>query len=134
MSNDRLQPYYTPAQIALASFLGTPLAAAWLVGRLLVSADERRKAWIAYIIAAMLTFASLLHSFAPSEHFPRSGLSLVVTVGIYYGSKIWLSSAILKRIACGAKQGSWWVALGVGLAFLGALVGTLLIYEEIEAA
>ena len=120
---------YSPRQIALAAFLGTPIAAAWFIRvNHFGFGDEqaaRRSIWVG--LAATIGVFAL--AFVLPDRFPDALLPALYTAAIH-----WYASAVFgprfdKHISDGGPRGSWWFVVGVSLitvlAVLGAAIGVL---------
>jgi hypothetical protein len=117
---------YTPGQVALASFLGSPIA-----GALLIAGNFRRlgrpdRSWLAVLLGLLATVAILALAFVLPEKFPNS-----VLPAAYTGALWALTGQLFRPYPPNATGPSWGrvVAIGVGsLVGVGALlVGGLLV-------
>jgi len=106
---------YSPNQIALASFLGSPVAAGWLFAsnyRLLGQPGKAVSSWLWGLVgtAVLVTIGFLL-----PDKFPRQIIPLGVSLGILQTAKQLLGGVYEAHLAAGGRSRSWWVAVGVGL-------------------
>jgi hypothetical protein len=115
--NDSLR-YYTPGQVALACFLGSPLAACWLMSRTYRAADEKKKERASIIWGSVGTVALLSLAFVLPDSVPHSALPMGVTIGLFQFAKQLQAPTIARCEAAGQTKGSWWMVVGVGVLCL----------------
>jgi hypothetical protein len=116
---------YSPRQIALAAFLGTPLAAGWFFRQnFLTLADEQRatRSWWTGVGATVVVFAV---AFALPAHFPNALLPALYTVAIHQYASVVFAAPFKKHIAEGAPKGSWSAVVGVSIGALLVVFGAL---------
>jgi hypothetical protein len=119
---------YSPIQIAVASFIGSPVAAAWLASanyRVLGQTSRARKTivWGFVTTLALLALAATLPMRKP-EAITLVGATLAIR-----GLADWqFSGAIEHHEEAGGGLGSWWRVVAIGM-----LTG-LLIYGAVAAA
>lgn len=116
---------YSPGQIALSAFLGSPLAACWFwsrnfqrLGR--VSSSTQCLIWGAIGTAALLTL-----SFFLPERFPNSAIPMGYTFGLLQAAKQTHGAIVAQHLSAGGRLGSWWAVVGVSLLFLAAILAAL---------
>jgi hypothetical protein len=109
---------YSPGQIALASFLGAPLAACWLWSHNYRRLGEARRATRCLIWGVAGTAILVTIAFFLPEHFPSTVIPIGYTVGLYQVAKQSFGTAITQHLAAGGRPGSWWAVVGVGVAGL----------------
>jgi hypothetical protein len=109
---------YTPSQIGLATFLGAPLAAGWLMARNYRALEEKKKAKRCLIYAALGTTVVMALAFVLPENFPNSALPIGYTIGIMQIAKQTQGAMIDAHSARGGSAGSWWAAVGIGILSL----------------
>ncbi len=117
---------FSRRQIALAAFVGSPLAASWFFHRnYLALGDERRAAralWFG-LAATIVVFA--IASVLP-ERFPNALLPLLYTAAIDLYASAQFRARYDKYLADGGRKGSWWTVVGVSLLALLVVIGVLL--------
>jgi hypothetical protein len=117
---------YSPRQIFAASFLGSPIAAAWLVHRnfkvLKPESRSLRTVWLG--LAA--TVAVFVAAFYLPKHFPNALLPLAYSFAIYQYASFLFKTSYQQHLAAGGRAGSWWRVIGVSLLALLILMGVLL--------
>lgn len=106
---------WSPRQISLAGFLGSPLAASWFFSRnFLAFGDElrsRRSLWLGLgFTAVVLAVAYLLPT-----RFPDALVPLIYTGAIELYASSCFKSAYEKHIAEGWVRGSWWSVVWISL-------------------
>jgi hypothetical protein len=122
---------FTTPQIFLASFLGSPLAAAWFAVanfRALGKPEQARQTLVRSVIATMLVLA--LASVLP-EGTPNILLPLVYSFAIRAMADAQFGAVLREHAAAGGKKGSWWLVVGVSFAI--CLVLLALIFGVIYA-
>jgi hypothetical protein len=108
-------PLYTTWQMALAAFLGSPVAGAWLLAADLKALGQPVKARRTLWWGVLATIVSLGLAFVLPDKFPNSVIPLA---GVFlvraYGEQ--LLGGLLKahEQADGALR-SWWRVVGIGL-------------------
>lgn len=107
--------YYTPGQVALACFLGSPLAGCWLMSRTYRAAGEKKKETAAIICGFVGTAVLIGIGELLPENFPNAPLPLATTVGLFHCAKHLQRETIARCEAAGGTKGSWWTTAGVGL-------------------
>ena len=109
---------YIPNHVALAAFLGTPLAGAWLIaanytalGR---SGDRTRTLVVGFVATLVLFgFASLL-----PDGFPGTFLGIAYAIALRELTRHLQGKPIDHVLASGGTKHSGWRAAGVGVVFL----------------
>ncbi len=116
---------YSPGQIALASFLGAPLAACWFWSRndlRLGQPDRARQCLIWGVVGTVAVF--LVAAFLP-DRFPNLVLPIGYTVGLYHAAKQRHGAIVTQHLDAGGSLGSWWEVVGLGLLSLVLLLVVL---------
>jgi O-antigen/teichoic acid export membrane protein len=109
---------FTPAQIGLATFLGAPLAAGWLMARNYRALEEKKKEKRCLIYATLGTTAVMALAFVLPDNFPNTALPIGYTIGIVQIAKQVQGPMIDAHLARGGSAGSWWATVGIGLLSL----------------
>ena len=76
LSKDDLMRFYTPRQIYLASFVGSPIAAAWFFSRNYAAMSERSKGIRAIWMGLLATILLFVISTYLPEKFPNTVLPI----------------------------------------------------------
>jgi hypothetical protein len=128
---------FTPRQIYAASFLGSPIAAAWFISRnfhALSSHDSQKKAlWLGVVatVAAMIV-AFILPSKTPNVVWP-----IAYSAAIYFYAEHLFGTAVKSHLQGGGRRGSWWHVVGVSalcfVTLLAMLVGVILTFPNLFA-
>jgi hypothetical protein len=114
---------YTFQQIALASFLGSFLAAGWFFGKNYAALGEPEKKWPALAIG----FAAAVAAGVIGYFLPDRVPNVVAGLACYWATRTYaemkFGKIVAAHLAAGGPKGSWWVVVGVSLLFLIAFVG-----------
>jgi len=116
---------FSPTQIAVAAFLGAPIAACWFLSRNYRALDQGRSAAQSLLWGVLGTAALLGISFFLPDNFPSQALPLGYTFGLYYVAKQLQGETVAEHIATGGRLGSWWNVVGISLICLVLIVGTI---------
>jgi hypothetical protein len=114
---------YSPNQVALATFLGSPIAFAWLMGANFVAfgnSGAARKAWLwgALTTAALATIGAFLPDGVPSSPVAIAYTILAKHLAVKYQAR-----DVATVLMGGGSKYSSWRAAGLGvLSFLAVLV------------
>jgi hypothetical protein len=116
---------FTPRQHFVASFLGAPIAAAWLAAhnyRALARPQDARQVVIWGIVATLVVFGIAL---VLPEDFPNAVLPLAYCVAVLTLAKQRFGDLVDAHSAAGGGTASWWRVVGIGLLSL-IVVGLIL--------
>jgi hypothetical protein len=113
---------YTAAQIGLAAFIGTFLAAGWFYGRNLAATGHPHWKSRAMLAGFVATALSVLVSFLLPENTPNLLIPVVSLAIARVYADFKFRTIVSTHLASGGKQGSWWLVVGVSLLFALALV------------
>jgi hypothetical protein len=116
-SNKRM---FSPAQVAVASLIGSPLPAFYLIARNFRIAGYEKQARLMLIVGGIATASLLVIAFMLRDRSPHSLLSIAATVCVHQIAKTAQAALISQHRANGGRLSSWWLAIGIG--FLGMLV------------
>lgn len=109
---------YSPNQIAVATFLGTPIAAAWLAARnfrAMGQAQEVGRTWGFGILLTVVVFAV---STVLPDRVPNSVLPVAYCLALRALAESKFKSVIDAHISAGGSLGSWWRVVGIGILCL----------------
>jgi hypothetical protein len=119
---------YSTGQIALATFLGAPLAGCLLLARNYQVLGKGAAAWQPLVVGGVSTTVLFVLALLLPENVPGTGLSVGGCIGMYYYAKQWREGAIEAHLKAGAEKGPWAlvVILGIGCSviLLGLLFGS----------
>jgi hypothetical protein len=114
---------FSPAQVMLATFLGTFIAGAWFYAQNLAALGKpelKRKAMLVGLGATILALALsiLLPTSTPGVIPP-----VICAVGAGWVTRSHFGKIVAAHMAAGGKLGSWWSVVGISLLFaLGIVV------------
>ncbi len=111
---------YSPRQIYVASFLGSPIAAAWFIHRNFMTLGNESRALRTLWLGFAATVAVVIAGFYLPNHFPNVLLPIVYSYAIYQYALLLFKSAYSTHLSGGGRKGSWWMVIGVSL--LAALI------------
>ncbi|MBS0210095.1 MAG: hypothetical protein JSS27_14195 [Planctomycetes bacterium] len=129
-------PYklYSPQQVALATFLGAPIAGTWFLFQNYRQSGRAGAGVQALVLGLLATVALLtLSSFLP-ENFPNIALPLVQVFAMLYIAKALQGKEVEAHVAQGGQLGSWWAVVGIGLLCLIVIVGVFVAAAMIFSA
>jgi hypothetical protein len=124
-AGDEATPLYSPRQIYVASFLGTPAAAAWFISRNYRALSRAEKVREIALLGGVATIAAFIVAFLLPDRTPNVLWPLVYSIGIYYYAQHLFGSLYERHITGGGKRGSWWRVVGVALLISIALMSLL---------
>ena len=114
---------YSPRQIFVASFLGSPIAAAWFIHRNFMTLGNESRALRTLWLGLAATAAVIVVALYLPNRFPNAVLPLAYSIAIYQYALFLFKGAYNKHLTEGGRKGSWWVVIGVGLLAVLALAG-----------
>jgi len=106
---------YTQAQVAVAAFLGSPLAAGWLISRnhrTLARPDQANQALVVGIGATLALFVLRI---VLSDRIPLIALSVAGAVACRAWADAQFSTVLQRHRAAGGANYSWWRVVGLSL-------------------
>jgi hypothetical protein len=119
-------PLYSPRQLAIAAFIGSPLAAGWFAAANFKALAQPIKAKQTMYLAVGALVVSTLVSFLLPDVVPNAVLPIAYSAGVYAAAKPFFNETVRLHLASGGKLGSWWRIVGVSLLVSLALVLVLL--------
>ncbi|OIR01845.1 hypothetical protein GALL_161470 [mine drainage metagenome] len=124
---------YKPTQIALATFLGSPIAGGALMAH---NAKEVGKDGIRYwVISIGITATVLLLAFTVLP--PWKGGNTVIPMLMALGMKYWANSTQGEILTGGqfpeATQASWWAVVGLGILFAVVMLVCLIAFNFLRS-
>lgn len=125
LAQPRAEKLYSPNQIAVAAFLGSPLAAGWLFASNYRQLGQAGKATASLIWNVAGTVGLLIIAFMLPERFPGHIIPLAYSFAILHTAKRLQGEAFADHIAAGGRLQSWWAAVGVGLLCLVLVFGVI---------
>lgn len=113
---------YSPGQIALAAFIGSPIAACWFFGRNYreLGKPESTKQWLVWgSVGTVALFAVIfILSFIVRINLPNQVIPIGYTFGLREAAKRIHGSTVTEHLSAGGRLGSWWFVVGLSLLFL----------------
>jgi hypothetical protein len=106
---------FSTGQIALASFLGAPIAGCLLVAQNYRALGKAGSAWQPLVVGVASTILVMILALFLPESFPNLGLPAGSCVGMYFYAKQQCGDAIDNYLKAGGRKGSWWVLIFVSL-------------------
>ncbi|HEY4323974.1 MAG TPA: hypothetical protein VGN20_08300 [Mucilaginibacter sp.] len=128
ISNPASKIYKTKA-IQVATFLGGPLVAGYLIAENFKTFNERqkvRKTWI-YTILATVLICSAIFLIPDTVKIPNVLFPLIYSLITYYLVQHYQGAQINTNINEGGQTHSWWRVLGIGLLGCAITVALLLV-------
>lgn len=123
---------YSPWQIYMASYFGSPVAGAWFISRNYRAMSQPAKVRESLILGVAAMFALLLIGFLLPDRNPNSAASpLFFNFAIYLYARHLFGPLYGNHIAAGGQRGSWWHILGISLLISFALIGVLLFVDAL---
>jgi hypothetical protein len=117
-------PLYTPNQVAVATFLASALAGAWLVAANFRAVGQPIRARHSLWIGIGVTIATVLFGLVLPERFPNIVLPLGVAAGVRALVERHFAAMLAEHAATGGELRSWWRVVGISaliIAVLGAV-------------
>jgi hypothetical protein len=118
-------PLYRIAAIGVGTFLGTPLAGAWMLAhnlQLLGKADRVAMVWGVAVVLLALT---IVLAFVLPEEVPTLPFAIAQLVGMVMLAKHLIEADILQHAATGGAFLSNWRAAGIAILFSIAVMALL---------
>lgn len=108
---------FSVGQIALATFIGMPIAGCLLLAQNYRYLGKARSAWQTLILGFVSTILLFFIAFLLPENFPNAVLPMAYTIGIRELVR-YLQGDIITGQEAQGKKGSWVVTVGVGIGCL----------------
>jgi hypothetical protein len=116
-----VMPLYTTNQIAVATFLASAVAGAWLMAANFRAIGLRARARNAVLIGIGVTIATIVLGFLLPDRVPNFVLPVAVAFGIRALAERHFATLIAEHIAAGGELRSGWRVAGITLAVLAIL-------------
>lgn len=110
----------------MASFLGSPIAAAWFIHRNFMALGHESRALRTLWLGFAATIAVVVAGFYLPKSVPNIVLPLVYSFAVYQYALFLFKDPYNKHLTDGGRKGSWWMVIGVTLLAAVALVGVVL--------
>lgn len=106
---------YSSRQIYLASFLGGPMAAAWIMSRNFRALSEQAQATRLLWQGLAVTFAVIAVALVLPEQVPRYIWPITYSVLIYQYARAVFDARYKRHLSEAGALGSWWMVVAVSL-------------------
>jgi hypothetical protein len=116
---------YSPGQMGLAAFIGTPVAGTLLLGRNFSRLGNRRAAWISYVLGVLATAMVMVVAFAVPRFPSMFGLGGIAIIWAL-GSTL-QGPQFQRHLETGGRRASSWAAVGL------SLLSTLIVFAIVVA-
>lgn len=117
---------YSANQIAVAAFLGTPLAASWLAARNFRALGQEEAVGRTWGAGILLTAIVLAISFVLPDRFPNSLLPLAYCLALRAVAEWKFKAVVDAHLTAGGSLASWWRVVGIGI-LCGLIAGVLIV-------
>ena len=128
------QKLYSARHVALAAFIGSPLAGCWLLAANFGQLGNKAGQQKALLGGLVGTIVLLLISFVLPENFPNMALPAAYVYSMFKLAEGTQGEAFRQHLAAGGLPHSGWRAAGIGVAGLVltviALLGIILVLPE----
>ena len=120
---------YSPRQISLAAFIGSPVAACWCFARNYrqLGNPERAQKWLIWGGGGSFVFIVLLCLIPGAQRLPHYIIPLAYSLALQEVAKRIQGDAVAQHISAGGRLASWWLVVGISLLFLIAVFGLLMV-------
>jgi hypothetical protein len=108
-------PLYTTTQMAVAAFLGSALAGAWLAAANFNAVGQPLKARRTLWLGAGAAIVTIAFAFVLPENFPNSILPLAVAFGVRGIAETYFAQLLREHKQVGGALRSWWRVVGISL-------------------
>src|SRR5262245_14374390 len=133
-----IQRLYSPGQIALAAFLGSPLAACWFLARNSRQLGQPKAANHYLIWGSVGTIALFVIAFFLPDRFPSKVIPIGYTIGLFQAAKHVHGTTVARHLSAGGRLGSWWLVVGTSLLIvvvvLALVFGIVLLLPDEDAS
>ena len=111
------QTLYSPGQIMLAAFLGSPFAACWFFAHNYRQLGHPKSATQCVVWSGVGTVVLLVIAFFLPENFPYAAIPIGYTIGLRQAAKQIHGRIVARHLSSGGRLGSWWAVVGNSLVF-----------------
>jgi len=108
---------YSPRQIALAAFLGSPMASAWLTASNFRALAQPLKASRTILVGIAATIVVLCIAFVLPDNAPNLALPIAVSFAVKVIAEGRFGAIVKNHVRAGGSLRSWWRVVGIGLLF-----------------
>jgi threonine/homoserine/homoserine lactone efflux protein len=104
---------YSARQVYVASFLGSPIAGAWIMSLTFRALNRNDAANTTLMLGVVATVVAAAVAYLLPEKTPNLLWPLAYSITIYYLAKHQMEADVNSRIENGGRRGSWWIVFGV---------------------
>lgn len=122
-------PLYPLFGVALASFLGSPLAGGWVIAANFRRAGDRGRAKWALLWGLLTTVFLVTVAILLPRSMPRSWLVVPGVVCMYHLARLRQGDIINRHVEAGGATESWLKAIGIGVLGMVVLLTPLLAWN-----
>jgi hypothetical protein len=119
---------FSPPQIAIASFIGAPIAASWFFSRNYRQLGDSGRATMALVWGVLGTLVALVIATFLPDWFPNIVFPLAYSLGLRAMAQNIHGNAVAQHVSSGGKLGSWWVVVGISTLMLLVIVAIALVF------
>jgi len=116
---------YSSTQMAVASFIGTPIAAAWFAAANFKALGQPRKATQTLLWGLVATAFVIGLALVLPDNTPNTVLPIGYSIGVRVIAERVFGATLKDHASAGGKLGSWWRIVGVSLLFVLALCAVM---------
>lgn len=127
-------PLYSVAGVGLATFIGTPLAGAWLLAHNLQLLGQAHRVAMVWGISVVLLVVTLVLAFVLPEEVPAMPFAIAQLMAMIMLARYLMETDLKQHAEAGGALLSNWRAAGIGLLFtlgLAALMFAVLMIFDI---
>ena len=119
---------YSPRQIGLAAFIGSPVAACWCFARNYQQLGNSISAqkWLIWGGGGSFVFIVLLCLIPGAQRLPHYIIPLAYSLALREVAKRIQGDAVVQHVSAGGRLASWWLVVGISLLFLVGVLGLLI--------
>jgi hypothetical protein len=119
---------YSPQQICLAAFLGSPVAACWCFARNFRQLGQPGVAqkWLIWGGGGSFALLVLLCLLPFAQRLPHYIIPIAYSIAFREVAKRIHGEAVARHASAGGRLASWWFVVGISLLFLIGVFGLLL--------
>jgi hypothetical protein len=120
---------YSPRQIYVAAFIGSPVAACWCLARNYrqLGNPERAQKWLIWGGGGSIVIIVLLCFIPGAQRLPRYIIPIAYSFTFREIAMRIQGDAVAHHISAGGRLASWWLVIGVSLLFFISFFGLLLV-------
>jgi len=119
---------YSPRQIYVAAFLGSPVAACWCISRNCRELGDSgsAKKWVIWGCGGSFILLALLCMLPFAQRLPHLIIPIAYSLTFYGVASRIHGDAVTQHIAAGGRLVSWWFVIGISSLFVICIFALLL--------